>query len=207
MTFEYKLRFALPCHVLRRKYMPYGHGTHPAILAMPLAQTPQFNHRMWFAMPRHDLSITEHVLWLRHTLCARKVHLSIAVRDSRRRLPKTSFSLLLVGYVLRGRGTSYDCSMCIWRTYCFGVLVLTCKHAYVNVRLHPSSSLCFCTCALSRIACACLYEACQHNPKVMSKGSGPRSWSIGESSARGAREDSSVDIKRERANKQNIVLL
>ena len=43
------------------------------------------------------------------------------------------------------------------------------------------------TFASSRMACASLHEACQHHPKAMSHRLGPRSWWIGESSARGAR--------------------
>ena len=145
MTFDCKRRLALdPTSCRPTKVHALQSQNNFCDTDVLFAQMSQFNHRMWFAMARHDLSITEHVLWLRYTLCARKVHLSIAVRDSRRRLPKTSFSLLLVGYVLRGRGTSYDCSMCIWRTSCFGVLVLTCKHAYVSVGLRPFPSACFC---------------------------------------------------------------
>lgn len=41
---------------------PYDHIAPPAILDMPLAATPQFNHRMWFAMAGHGRSITEHGL-------------------------------------------------------------------------------------------------------------------------------------------------
>ena len=142
MTFEYKLRFALPCHVLRRKYMPYGHGTHPAILAMPLAQTPQFNHRL--AMAGHDLSIPARVfLNTAHALRAQSTSLVRSPRFAETSY-ENKFYLLLIGYVLRSRGTSYACSMCIWRTSCFGVLVLTCKHAYVNVGLRPFPSACLC---------------------------------------------------------------
>ena len=53
--------------------------------------------------------------------------------------------------------------------------------------LHPFSSMCFCTCASSMIASASLHEARQHHLRVMSKGLCRRSWSIRESSARGAR--------------------
>ena len=41
--------------------------------------------------------------------------------------------LLLIGYVLRSQGTFYDCNKYILRTSCFGVFVLACKYAYVNV--------------------------------------------------------------------------
>ena len=56
--------------------------------------------------------------------------------------------------------------MCAWFSACFSVLVLTSRQ---RLYLHPFSSMCFCTCALSRIVSASLHEARQHHPWVMSK--------------------------------------
>ena len=70
------------------------------------------------------------------------------------------------------------------------VLVLASSLRHVCLReclcLRPFSSMCFCTCALFRIASASLHEVCQHRPRVVSTRLCPTSWAIRESSARGA---------------------
>ena len=63
------------------------------------------------------------------------------------------------------------------------VLAFACWH----VNMLTSMLECICMCASYKMACAFLHEACQHHAKTMSKVLDPRSWSIGESSAREAR--------------------
>ena len=64
------------------------------------------------------------------------------------------------------------------------ILAFACWH----VNMLTSMLECSCTCVSARMACASLHEACQHHPKVMPKRLGARSWSIGESSARGGHQ-------------------
>ena len=108
-------------------YIPYNSKARSVIVDIATYSDAAIHHGKMCATGWYDLSITKNMIRWRYT-CA-----LITVHDLGGRFTKIEFDFLFMGYAVASQSTSLDCCPRILRTSCFGVLVLTCKYAYVNV--------------------------------------------------------------------------
>ena len=153
--------------------MSYISKTRPAILDMPLAQTPQFAMGSGVQWPGT-------IFQSRILPCSRHTCALIAVHFSGRGFAKTDSIFCSWDMLFTHR---YVVSIAVHAFRALLVLAFSSWH----VNMLTSMSQCLCKCASSSIACASLHGAWWHHPQATPKGLGLRSWRIGESSARESR--------------------
>ena len=111
-------------------HMSYSNTTRSAIFDMPLAETPYITIGCGL-QSQATIFQSRNMCFDHGTDVVRAKDIPRSHSTIREDVSRKQTLSLLIGCVLPSQGNSVDCSICILRTSCFGVLVLASEYAYV----------------------------------------------------------------------------